>query len=183
MGLVYITDGTDAFQLDATKSFSTGATNNVTEYPIESGFDVTKGVISKGDTFSMTGIISDHHLSSGYLNRSDDIFSSLKALKDNRKVVSVVAKGSTQVNLVISNLTSTESSDGGHAKDVTISFKKIRIAVSANSKIPREARLPDITDLSEPVKPKGVQSKSWWATGVDYSSSTIQSINKVITGD
>ena len=156
--LVYLIADSGIFSLDATQSFSLDFSNDVTNYPIESGFDVTKGINAKSDTFSITGVISDHHLRNSADFRSDRVVAELKELKESRQLVTLVAKNLSFDNLAIISINAQESATSGNAKTVTINLQQVRIASSSSTTIPRDAR-PDVADKSDPKANEGVQSK------------------------
>lgn len=137
--LVFILSDFGISALDVTDSFSLSSSNDVTEYSVESGFDISKGVLSKSDTFTISGLISDYHIKDSRDFRSDEIISQLKSIKESRSVVTVVLKSLSYSNLIITDISSSESVTSGHAKSVSLTFKQVRFVSSRNTAIPRSA--------------------------------------------
>jgi hypothetical protein len=156
--LIYIMSDHGLFSLDATESFSVNYANEVTEYPVESGFSITKGIIKKNNTFTITGIISDYHLKESYNFRSDKVLNDLKTIKETRNFVSLSIKDNIFANLIIASIEAEESSSGGIAKRVTISFTEVRVASSRTTSVPRDARLL-LADLASPKTNGGISNK------------------------
>lgn len=158
MSLVYIISNNGNVALDVTSSAGAEYVNEVTEYPIESGFSVTKGVISKSDVFNVTGIISDYHIKNSSENRSDEVVKLIKNIKDNRELVTLVVKTDVTANLVITNFNVSETSTTGFGKQVTLNFKQVRVASSTSTTVPREAR-PEVEDKTDEKVNNGAKPK------------------------
>lgn len=164
MSIIYlVTNDAETFSFDATLSLNSTLNNDVTEYPVESGFDITKGVIKKSDTFTLTGLISDYHIKESREFRSNEIFAELRQLKERRSIVTLVNGSSVFPNLVISSITSDEDSASGFAKNITIAFTEIRTATSASTKVPRSALQTNtgdnVADKASSLKNDGTKSK------------------------
>lgn len=187
MSLIYIVGNDETYALDVTSSFTVTYAGEVTQYPVESGFDVTKGVIDKSDTMSISGIISDTHIYDSYINRSNEILRGLKTLKESRSTVTVVLKGEVYSSMVITAVNATEDVSGGNAKSVDLSLTQVRVAASSNTTVPREAKLPDLGDLSGDDKNVGAKSKSWYADLEDGAlgllSDGVKNVQIVFTGN
>jgi hypothetical protein len=98
MSIIYLVTPRGQFSLDATSSVQQTFSNQITEYPVESGFDFTKGVISKSDYYTLSGVISDYHLKDSRDFRSDEVLTSLKQIKESRSIVSLVMKSNVVGN-------------------------------------------------------------------------------------
>lgn len=184
MSVIYLVTPLGQFSFDATESLQQNFTNNITEYAVESGFDYTKGIVSKSDTYTIAGTISDYHLRDSRDFRSDEVLSSLKLLKEMRAVVTLVARSRVITNLAIESVSATESLSTGFAKQVSINLKEIRTATSASTTVPRDARLVSVTgdnvaDVSDSTSNKGTkpkenvevdQNRTWIPTLFDLGS-------------
>lgn len=164
MAVVYLITDYGNMSLDATDSVQQTFTNQVTEYPVESGFDYTKGVLAKSDTYSVSGIISDYHLSDSRDFRSDESLTLLKQVKEARSTVTLVARSRVITDLVIESINAIESVSDGYSKRVTINLKEVRTASSATTTVPRTAKVveatgDDVADLTDSTSNKGSKAK------------------------
>lgn len=162
--IIYLVTPLGQFSFDATDSLQQNFTNEVTEYPVESGFDYTKGIISKADSYTLSGVISDYHLKDSRDFRSDEVVASLKRLKEMRALVTLMAKTRVITNLTIESISASESTSTGFAKDVQINLKEVRVASSATTTVPRSAKRVEVTgddvaDTSDPKKNAGTKPK------------------------
>jgi len=116
-------------------------TADTPEYPIETGFVVSDSIILKPQVLNMTLFLTDtpvtwaRRLGSGQ-GRVNSVIKRLGDAYFSRELVTVVTTDKTYVNMAITSITITKSTETGYAREIPISFKEVRVTKSSTTTIP-----------------------------------------------
>lgn len=128
-------------EFDALISEDHGFEATVPEYAVEKGFSVSDAIIIGAETLSMTLYVTDtpvtwlsrHGAEQG---RVDRVCKQLEELFYTAQAVTVVTSDRIYTDMAIESLTISKSLDIGYAREIPISFRKIRITQAATTTIP-----------------------------------------------
>lgn len=128
-------------EFDALISSDHGYEATVPEYAVESGFVVSDAIILGAETLSMTLFVtttpvtwSQRH--GGNQARVEQVCKQLEELYYTAEPVTVVTSERTYTNMAIESLTISKSFETGYAREIPISFRKIRITQATTTTIP-----------------------------------------------
>jgi hypothetical protein len=163
------------YELDATAEISYRLSGKVTSNPVESGESVSDNYVNDPDIISLKGSISDvKSVSSGGANSksTEDFITGLKALKVNRKLISLQFGDKVGVitNCVIESLSIIQNSQRGSMRSidsfqVVMTLKQIRLASRAK-----------LTPIRDPIIADDAQEQ----TPGSGSTSTVDTTRKTI---
>ena len=113
----------------------------VPQYSVEDGFPVSDAIILNPEALAMTLFVTDtpvtwknrHGSGPG---RTEQICKQLEDLYYSATPVTIVTSDATYVNMAIENITISKSADTGYAREIPISFKKIRTTSAKTTTIP-----------------------------------------------
>jgi hypothetical protein len=142
----------DVIELDATISESHNGEVEVTEHPVEEGFNVTDHARAKPDVLTLTGIISNTPLNrtqalrkvadqSGFVfetsagtaqkvgapGYAEEAFAKLQALRTSGKVLTVQTRYRSYTDMLLTSLVVPRDASTGDALKFTAVFKHVRI--------------------------------------------------------
>jgi len=115
----------------------------VPEYATENGFSVSDAIILGQETLSMVLYLTDtpvtwynkHGANNG---RVKSVCSKMEELYYSATPVKIVTSDRTYTDMVIESLTISKSIDEGYAREIPISFRKIRTTSTKTTTIPSE---------------------------------------------
>lgn len=113
----------------------------VPEYAVEDGFSISDAIILGSETLSMTLFVTDtpvtwrnrHGSGPG---RVEQICKQIEELYFKGEPVTIVTSDVTYSNMAIESLTIGKSADVGYAREIPISFRKIRVTSAQTTTIP-----------------------------------------------
>ena len=113
----------------------------VPEYSVESGFSVSDAIILSPEKLDMTLFVTNTPVTwysrhGGDKNRVDSVVKQLEELYYAGEPVTIVTSDATYSNMAIESLTFSKNTENGYAREVQISFKKIRITSAKTTTIP-----------------------------------------------
>lgn len=131
----------NGIEFDALISESCGFEASVPEYAVESGFSVSDAIIIGAETLSMTLFVTNtpvtwyrrHGADQGRVER---VCKQLEELFYNAEPVTIVTSDRTYTSMAIESLTISKSVDVGYAREIPISFRKIRVTQATTTTIP-----------------------------------------------
>lgn len=126
-------------QFDALISEGRTLEATVPEYVVDDGFSVSDTIIFNAEMLNLTLFVSDTPVtwkSLGYVGRTQDVCDKLEELYYSRTPVTIETSDRTYENMVIVSVAFNKSLDKGFAREIPISFKKIRISESKTTTIP-----------------------------------------------
>ena len=150
----------------------------VPEYSVEDGFSVSDSIILQPEELSMVLFVTDTPVTwarrhgSGR-GRTQQICDQLENLYYNGDPVTVVTTDKTYTNMAIESLTISKSTEVGYAREIPISFKKIRTTSARTTSIPASYGKSGVSGASA-----GTASTSSGSSGSRSSSSGSGSGNK-----
>ena len=113
----------------------------VPEYSVESGFSVSDSVILNPEKLSMTLFVTNtpvtwyrRHGASPTL--VDNVVKQLEELYFAKEPVTIVTSDATYTSMAIESITISKSLEIGYARQIPISFKKIRVTTAKTTTIP-----------------------------------------------
>lgn len=131
----------NGLEFDALISESRTLEATVPEYSIETGFSVSDSIILSPEKLEMTLFVTNtpvtwyrHHGASQ--NRVDSVVKQLEELYFAKEPVTIVTSDATYTNMAIESMTISKSLEVGYAREIPISFKKIRITSAKTTTIP-----------------------------------------------
>lgn len=113
----------------------------VPEYSVESGFSVSDAIILSPEKLDMTLFVTNTPVTwysrhGGDKNRVDSVVKQLEELYYAGEPVTIVTSDATYSNMAIESLTFSKNTENGYAREIPISFKKIRITSAKTTTIP-----------------------------------------------
>ncbi len=131
----------NGLEFDALISEERGFESTVPEYAVEDGFSVSDAIIIGAETLSMTLFVTDtpvtwygrHGSGPG---RVEQVCKQLEEIFYNAEPVNIVTSDRTFTSMAIESMTISKSPEVGYAREIPISFKKIRITYASTTTIP-----------------------------------------------
>ena len=113
----------------------------VPEYSVESGFSVSDAIILSPEKLDMTLFVTNtpvtwYNRHGGSQNRVDSVVKQLEELYYAGEPVTIVTSDATYSNIAIESITFSKSTEVGYAREIPISFKKIRVTSAKTTTIP-----------------------------------------------
>ena len=141
MGKVKVPVSINGLEFDALISESRSLIATVPEYSVEEGFAVSDCIILGAETLQMTVYVTntpvtwyERHGSSR--TRVRDVEKRLEQIYLNGEPVRIITNDAVYENMAIENIAFSKSLEAGYAREIPISFKKIRITKSRTTTIP-----------------------------------------------
>lgn len=111
----------------------------VPQYAVESGVQVSDDIILDSEQLDMTLFLTDTPVtwrSHAGRGRIESVVQQLEELYYQKTPVTVVTTEKTFTNMAIESLTISKSAEIGYAREIPISFRKIRITSAKTTSIP-----------------------------------------------
>ena len=113
----------------------------VPEYSVESGFSVSDSVILNPEELSMTLFVTNtpvtwYRRHGASPTRVDNVVKQLEELYFAKEPVTIVTSDATYTSMAIESITISKSLEIGYARQIPISFKKIRVTTAKTTTIP-----------------------------------------------
>lgn len=113
----------------------------VPEYSVESGFSVSDSVILNPEKLSMTLFVTNtpvtwYRRHGASPTRVDNVVKQLEELYFAKEPVTIVTSDATYTSMAIESITISKSLEIGYARQIPISFKKIRVTAAKTTTIP-----------------------------------------------
>ena len=113
----------------------------VPEYSVESGFSVSDSVILNPEKLSMTLVVTNtpvtwYRRHGASPTRVDNVVKQLEELYFAKEPVTIVTSDATYTSMAIESITISKSLEIGYARQIPISFKKIRVTTAKTTTIP-----------------------------------------------
>lgn len=113
----------------------------VPEYSVESGFSVSDSVILSPEKLSMTLFVTNtpvtwYRRHGASPTRVDSVVKQLEELYFAKEPVTIVTSDATYTSMAIESITISKSLEIGYARQIPISFKKIRVTTAKTTTIP-----------------------------------------------
>lgn len=129
----------NGIEFDALISEDRTYESTIPEYAVESGFSVSDAIILGNDTVDMTLYVTDtpvtwrSHAAQG---RVQTVVKQLEDLYYSRALCTVVTTEKTWTNMAIESLKISKTADIGYAREIPITFRKIRTTSAKTAAIP-----------------------------------------------
>lgn len=113
----------------------------VPEYSVESGFSVSDSIILSPEKLSMTLFVTNtpvtwYRRHGASPTRVESVVKQLEELYFAKEPVTIVTSDATYISMAIESLTISKSLETGYARQIPISFKKIRVTTAKTTTIP-----------------------------------------------
>ena len=113
----------------------------VPEYSVESGFSVSDSVILSPEKLSMTLFITNtpvtwYRRHGASPTRVDSVVKQLEELYFSKEPVTIITSDATYTSMAIESVTISKSLETGYARQIPISFKKIRVTTAKTTTLP-----------------------------------------------
>ena len=113
----------------------------VPEYSVESGFSVSDSIILSPEKLSMTLFVTNtpvtwYRRHGASPTRVDNVVKQLEELYFAKEPVTIVTSDATYTSMAIESITISKSLEIGYARQIPISFKKIRVTTAKTTTIP-----------------------------------------------
>lgn len=109
------------------------------EYSVEDGFAISDAIILNAEKLDMTLFVTDTPVtwsSHAEQGRTEKVVSQLEALYYNKTPVTIVTTDRVFTNMAIVSMNLRKTIEVGYAREIPISFQKIRVTVSRTASIP-----------------------------------------------
>ena len=113
----------------------------VPEYSVESGFSVSDAIILSPEKLSMTLYVTNTPVTwysrhGSDPSRVDEVVKKLEELYYKGEPVTIVTSDATYTDMAIESISFSKSLETGYAREIPISFKKIRVTTAKTTTIP-----------------------------------------------
>lgn len=111
----------------------------VPEYTVESGYVVSDAILLGSDKLNMTLYLTDTPVTwrrHGGAGRVESVIQQLEELYYSKSPITVVTSEKTFTSMAITSLTISKTFEVGYAREIPISFQKIRITSARTTSIP-----------------------------------------------
>ncbi len=113
----------------------------IPEYSVEDGFSVSDAIILSPENLEMTLYVTNTPVTwysrhGGDQSRVDSIIKQLEELYYAEEPVTVITSDATYTDMAIKSLTISKSLETGYAREIPISFRKIRVTKAKTTTIP-----------------------------------------------
>jgi len=125
-----------ALELDASIEETHSASNEVTQYPVETGVDITDHVRRQPDRLTIRGIVTDHPLVFGGALRSGrslEAYQTILTMVDEAQLISVVTSLRQYQNMVIESVEVPRNPQRGAAVEMVIALRELKTAQVAST--------------------------------------------------
>lgn len=131
----------NGIEFDALISESRTLEATVPEYSVEDGFSVSDAIILSPEKLSMTLYVTNTPVTwygrhGGDQSRVDSVVKKLEELYYAGDPVTIVTSDRTYTDMAIESISFSKSLETGYAREVPISFKKIRVTKAKTTTIP-----------------------------------------------
>lgn len=131
----------NGLEFDALISESRTLEATVPEYSVEDGFSVSDAIILSPEKLEMTLFVTNTPVTwygrhGGDRSRVDGVVKQLEELYYAGEPVTIVTSDTTYTSMAIESLTISKSLETGYAREIPISFKKIRVTAAKTTSIP-----------------------------------------------
>lgn len=131
----------NGLEFDALISESRTLEATVPEYSVETGFSVSDSIILSPEKMEMTLFVTNtpvtwYRRHGASQNRMDSVVKQLEELYFAKEPVTIVTSDATYTSMAIESLTISKSLETGYARQIPISFKKIRVTTAKTTTIP-----------------------------------------------
>ena len=131
----------NGLEFDALISESRTLEATVPEYSVETGFSVSDSIILSPEKMEMTLFVTNtpvtwYRRHGASQNWMDSVVKQLEELYFAKEPVTIVTSDATYTNMAIESMTISKSLEVGYAREIPISFKKIRITSAKTTTIP-----------------------------------------------
>lgn len=134
----------DGIEVDALIDSSTSYPNEIPQYPVEEGYEVSDTMILKPITLEMTVFVTNTpvtHLlrfggSAGCQNRVGDVVARLESMRAKRKLVTIVTNDKTYKNMGLENMTVQKSLETGYARQIPLTFVEVQVTGTQKVSMP-----------------------------------------------
>ena len=131
----------NGLEFDALISESRTLEATVPEYSVETGFSVSDSIILSPEKMEMTLFVTNtpvtwYRRHGASQNQVDSVVKQLEELYFAKEPVTIVTSDATYTNMAIESMTISKSLEVGYAREIPISFKKIRITSAKTTTIP-----------------------------------------------
>lgn len=128
-------------EFDALIDQSDKLENTVPQYAVEKGYAVSDNIVNEAESLSMTLFLTATPVTwyaqhGGDPNRVENVVKQIRSLYFSREPVTVITTDMTYTNMAIESIEIRKSTDIGYAREIPISFKRVRITEATTTTIP-----------------------------------------------
>lgn len=128
-------------EFDALIEESHGYEATVPEYAVENGFPVSDHIVFSAETLDMTLYVTNTPVTwfsthGGDTNRVATVIAKLEEIYYAAEPVTIVTTDRTYTNMAITSIKLSKTVSVGYAREIPISFKRIRVAQAETTTIP-----------------------------------------------
>lgn len=125
--------------IDETRSLSA----TVPQYAVEKGYSVSDNIVNESEGLSMTLFVTNtpvtwHRRFGGDPARVETVVQQMENLYYKKQTVTIYTTDKTYTDMAIETIEFRKSKDIGYAREIPVTFKKIRITEAATTTIPDE---------------------------------------------
>ena len=147
----------------------------VPEYSVESGFSVSDSVILSPEKLSMTLFITNtpvtwYRRHGASPTRVDSVVKQLEELYFAKEPVTIITSDATYTSMAIESVTISKSLETGYARQIPISFKKIRVTTAKTTTIPDSYGKSGKTEASAGTASTSAGGSGGGSSGAEGSS-------------
>ncbi|MCG8433494.1 MAG: hypothetical protein MJA83_05640 [Gammaproteobacteria bacterium] len=119
-----------AIEFDASVNEDHEAENDVTEFPVEEGADITDHIRPRPESITINGIVSNTPLTLLPIEprRAEEAYDKLKTIKDTGQLVSIVTSLRRYDNMAITSLSVVRNAQNGNVVNATVRLREVFLA-------------------------------------------------------
>ena len=128
-----------AVELDASIEENHVSANTITQFPVETGVDISDHVRKQPDRVTIRGVVTDHPTTFGGAGRSGrslDSYYDVLTMIDEAQVISIVTSLRQYANMVIESMEVPRNAALGSSVQMSLSFRELKtveVAVAAGT--------------------------------------------------
>ena len=130
-----------AIEFDASVTETHDAENEITQFPVESGADITDHIRPQPERITINGVVTNTPIVflGGIASdpaRAEDAYAKVKSMRDNGDLVSVVTSLRQYDNMAIESFSVLRDAQNGNVMNATLTLREIFIAETATVAAP-----------------------------------------------
>lgn len=143
-----------AVELDASMEETHVSANQITQFPVEQGVDITDHIRRQPERITIRGMVTDHPIifgGAGRSNRSLDAYQTFLKMLDDAQLITVVTTLRQYSNMAIESMEVPRNANLGSAVQVTLNMREVLTSEVAVAEGTTDLGTQNTTTVSGPL--------------------------------
>lgn len=180
----------DGIEFDALISSDENLSNDIPQYPVEDGYEVSDTMILKPLVLELTVFVSNTpvtHLqrfggAKKCQTRVDDVVAQLEKMRASKKLVTITTNDKTYKNMGLESMKISKSLEVGYARQIPLTFQEVIITSTQTVAIPAEYGKSGSTGASAGTAGTSSGGTSSGGSSSDGSGSNSTILHSILNG-